>query len=121
MKILVADDDRVFMHLAAEVLRNRGHQVIPVFDAMQVLMLAMRPPPPDLILLDIHMPGGTGIEALKRLKSAHRTALIPVVVVSGGTDPALPDTVKGLGAAAFLKKPLDPAALDAVLGDIGAG
>jgi CheY-like chemotaxis protein len=120
MRILVADDDRVFMHLIAEVLRTKGHQVVPVFDAMQVVMLATRAPPPDVVILDINMPGGTGIEALRRLKSSLRTALIPVVVVSGVADPALPEAVRALGAETFLGKPLDPAALYSALGNISS-
>jgi len=120
MRILVADDDRVFMHLIAELLRNKGHQIVPVFDAMQVVMLATRSPPPDVVILDINMPGGTGIEALKRLKSSLRTALIPVIVVSGVADPGLPETVRALGAETFLGKPLDPAALYSALGNISS-
>jgi CheY-like chemotaxis protein len=105
----------VFVHLIAELLRGKGHQVIPVFDAMQVVMMASRPPAPDVVVLDIHMPGGTGLEALKRLKSSLRTASIPVVVVSGVTDPALPETVRALGADWFLAKPVDPATLFAII------
>ena len=115
MKILVGDDDRVFVHLIAQLLRGKGHQVIPVFDAMQVVMQASRAPPPDVVILDIHMPGGTGLEALKRLKASLRTASIPVVVVSGVTDPGLPEAVRSLGAEAFFAKPIEPEALFSTL------
>jgi CheY-like chemotaxis protein len=50
-------------------------------DAMQALMGAVRSLP-DAIVLDVHMPGGTGIEALRKLKASSKTFGIPVVVLS---------------------------------------
>lgn len=115
MRILVADDDRIVVHLLAGLLRAKGYQVTPVFDAMQAFMYAMRRPPPDAIVLDINMPGGTGVEAIKRLKTSLNTAGIPVIVLSGTTDPKMPETVKTLGADAFLPKPVNADALFAAL------
>ena len=72
---------------------------------MQAFMFAMRPPPPDVIILDVNMPGGTGIEAIKRIRASLNTALIPVIILSGATDPQIPEKMKSLGADAFLSKP----------------
>jgi CheY-like chemotaxis protein len=99
-------------------LRKKGHEVQQVFDAMQALMFAMRSPAPDVIILDINMPGGTGIEAIKRLKASLNTALIPVIILSGTTDPQMPEKVKALGVDAFLSKPVDAAALYAALAKV---
>lgn len=121
MKILVADDDPVIVHLVAGLLRAKGHEVIPVSDAMQSFMYAMRTPLLDLIILDINMPGGTGIEVLKRLRSSLNTALIPVIVLSGTTDAQMPEKVEALGASAFLRKPVDPVALFAALAKASPG
>lgn len=115
MKVLVADDDRIVVTLVAGLLRRKGYEVVPVFDAMQVLMYAMKRPAPDAIILDINMPGGTGIEAIKRLKASLNTALIPVIILSGSIDPQMPEKMKALGADAFLGKPVDAAALYAAL------
>jgi Response regulator containing CheY-like receiver, AAA-type ATPase, and DNA-binding domains len=115
VKILVADDDRVLSQLLCAVVRQGGHAPITAFDAMQTLMFAMRAPAPGLIILDINMPGGTGLEALRKLKLSARTAPIPVVVLSGSDDAAMPEQVKALGAAEFLQKPIDP---DVLLGVI---
>jgi CheY-like chemotaxis protein len=114
MKLLIADDDRVLTHLLATHLRTHGVETIVAHDAMQALMSAMRSPP-DVIVLDIQMPGGTGIEALRKLKRSARTALIPVVVLSGSVAPDVGGTVKALGALEFLLKPVDPEALYQVL------
>jgi CheY-like chemotaxis protein len=121
LKILVADDDPVVVQLVAATLRGKGYEVIPVFDAMQAVMFALKTPPPDAIVLDIKMPGGgSGVDTIKRLKSSRKTALIPIVVLSGTTDPDMPDKVRAAGAVAFLGKPVDPVALcetlEAVLG-----
>jgi CheY-like chemotaxis protein len=87
MKILLADDDRVLTTLLSGRLRSRGVEVVVAHDAMQALMSAMRSPP-DAIVLDIQMPGGTGIEALRKLKTSGKTSSIPVIVLSGCSNPA---------------------------------
>ena len=112
MKILVADDDPLMVQLLRTGLRARGWEVLVAADVMQVAMFALKSAP-DAILLDINMPGGTGVTALKRLKQSVKTSQIPVVVLSGTTDPEIPDTVRSLGAEAFLPKPVD---LDEVVG-----
>ncbi|HEX8830649.1 MAG TPA: response regulator [Longimicrobium sp.] len=106
MKILVADDDPLIVQLLRAGLRAQGWNVLVAADAMQVGMFAMNQAP-DAILLDINMPGGTGVAALKRLKQSVKTSQIPVVVLSGTTDPEIPDTVRAMGAEAFLPKPVD--------------
>ena len=106
MKILVADDDPLIVQLLRTGLRAQGWNVLVAADAMQVGMFAMNQAP-DAILLDINMPGGTGVAALKRLKMSVKTSQIPVVVLSGTTDPEIPDTVRAMGAEAFLPKPVD--------------
>jgi CheY-like chemotaxis protein len=111
VRILVADDDRVISQLICAVVREAGHTPIPVFDAMQALMFAMRSPSPDCIILDINMPGGTGIEALRKLKQSARTAQIPVIVITGSTDAGVEDQVRQLGAETYIGKPVVPEAL----------
>jgi len=111
LKILIADDDKVIAQLAAAVVREMGHVPIHAWDAMQTVMFAVKTPTPDVIVLDINMPGGTGLEALRKLKASAKTQHIPVVVLSGSIDQSLPRKVKELGAEAFLAKPIDPQAL----------
>ena len=117
MKFLIADDDRVFVELCAARLRAKGHRVQAASDAMQALMFAMRDKP-DAIVLDIQMPAGGGVETLKKLKSSAKTEPIPVIVVSGLTQPDLPETVKQLGAADFVAKPASFDQINASLGRV---
>jgi CheY-like chemotaxis protein len=110
MNILVADDDRTLSHLICSLLRDRGHVATAVFDSMQALMVAVRKPSPDLILLDIHMPAGTGLLVLEKLRASPRTASIPVIVITGTVDPEAARRAEALGAVGFLAKPIDPEA-----------
>ena len=110
MKILLADDDRVLTTLLSGRLRPRGVEVVVAHDAMQALMSAMRSPP-DAIVLDIQMPGGTGLEALRKLKTSSKTSSIPVIVLSGSGTKDTPREVTELGADEFLLKPVDPESL----------
>ena len=110
MNILVAEDDKMLSKMLCGVLHEGGHVCLPAYDAMQTLMYAMKQNP-DLILLDVNMPGGTGVSVLQKLKSSSKTLGIPVIVLSGSIDPALPGEVLKLGAYRFLAKPVEPETL----------
>lgn len=105
-KILIADDSRFQREMMASSLFSRKFEIIFAVDTLQTNMLATRSKP-DLILLDINMPGGTGIEALKRLRVSTKTQQIPVIVVSGDQTPETEATARKLGACDFLHKPVD--------------
>jgi CheY-like chemotaxis protein len=107
MKILLADDDRVLTHLLSTRLRAKGAETIVAHDAMQAFMVAVKTAP-DVIVLDVQMPGGTGTAALTRLKQSAKTSMIPVVVLTGSVDPKAAGSFKALGAVEFLCKPVDP-------------
>ena len=108
--ILIADDDPVTVQLLSGVLTGSGYDVSVARDAMQTIMMAMRKPPAAL-LLDIGMPGGTGFQVLERLKANAKTRMIPIVVITALTDPALEARVRTLGAKEFFSKPVAPAQL----------
>lgn len=104
--VLIADDDRDIVRVLSLGLRAKGFDILIAFDVMQAMM-AVRKSPPDAILLDINMPGGGGLEALKNLKSSTTAALIPVIVITANADPELRKTAIELGASAFFNKPFD--------------
>lgn len=105
-KILIADDSRVHVHLITGWLQDQGHEVVEALDAVQAWMKGLRTQP-DVIVLDINMPGGSGIDVLKRLKASVKTQHIPVIVVSGTAGTEIRDLAMRLGAADMLEKPLD--------------
>ncbi len=118
MRILVADDDPVTSRLVCAQVRGMGHEPAAAFDAMQTVMLAMRLPQPEAIVLDLSMPGGTGFGVLEKLQASNKTAMIPVIVLSGTTDPNARQTALDAGAAAFLAKPASPDQLREALAEI---
>jgi len=86
-------------------LRNHGFAVVLAHDAVQAVKSAAKARP-DAIVLDVKMPGGTGIEAIRQLKISERTSAIPVIAVSAVDNPQLPKVLKGLGASEFIPKPV---------------
>jgi two-component system cell cycle response regulator len=105
-KILIADDSRFQGQLLASFLSPKGFEALYALDALQAWTTALRSSP-QLILLDINMPGGTGIEVLKRLRMSTKTQHIPVIVVSGEENPATESMARSLGAIDFLHKPVE--------------
>ncbi len=111
-KILVADDEPINLELMEAILSKLGYRVLLASDGNQALSLAIDQMP-DLILLDIMMPGLDGFEVTRKLKQNDRTRIIPIVIVSGKSE--VRDRVKALEAGAddFLNKPVDPTELKA--------
>ena len=96
MKVLIAEDDRMLSDMLSARLRTSGFQVLTAYDAMQALMVAVRSVP-SVIILDISMPAGTGLDVLAKLKRSNKTALIPVIVLTANADPEMGNTARGLG------------------------
>lgn len=119
MRILIADDDRVLVHQLSMLLRARGADVATAYDAFQAWSLALRSQV-DAVILDIQMPGGTGIEVLKKLRNSAKTASLPVVVLTGSVDKQMATKMKELGADEFLTKPVEFPTLYEVLARLTA-
>lgn len=113
-KILVADDDKVTLETLGALLRGAGFHVITAMDAMQAFMAAQRGAP-DAVVLDIQMPGGTGLDTLKRLRASSKTQAIPVIAISALKDPETGKRALSLGAVEFFPKPIDFERLRAAL------
>lgn len=107
MKILIADDDKALVHMLASKLSERGFEIFAAYDAIQAWMAIMRYVP-DAVVLDVSMPGGTGIEVLRKLKQFPKTSAIPSVIISGLTETSLAEKARALGADDFLAKPFSP-------------
>jgi CheY-like chemotaxis protein len=81
-------------------------------------LAAIRAEPPDLILLDMHLPDIDGLELLRHLKHDARTSSVPVVVVSADATPARVNDALAAGAAHYLTKPLNLAAFLALVDEL---
>lgn len=106
-EILVVEDTPASLDLLAEVLGQAGYNVRPAQDGRMALRSA-RAQPPDLILLDVRMPGMDGHEICRRLKADPATRDIPVIFLSALGDTG--DKVLGfeLGAVDYIAKPYQP-------------
>jgi DNA-binding response OmpR family regulator len=115
-KVLVVDDDRDTRDLLQAALEARGFSVVLTASGKRAIVLA-RQEEPDLILLDLKLPGMDGYEVLQRLKNSQDTADIPVMVITGSlTDEELKRArVLSLGAARFMTKPF---AVDELVSEI---
>jgi putative two-component system response regulator len=115
--ILVVDDDEANLKLLARLLRGQGYLVNAVPSGEIALGMVERSHP-DLILLDVHLPGISGFEICRRIKQVAATRLIPVVLVTG--DGAREHRIAGIHAGAddFLTKPFDAEELQARVGSL---
>ena len=112
MHVLIADDDPTLRLLLQAAFTKDGWQVTLATDAMQAVAAAQRQPPPDLILLDLKMPAGSGDKALERIRMLARTKGVPVVIVSGAVDEfRMRERAQDLKLWAVVDKPVDPDAL----------
>jgi len=103
-RILVVDDEPCILDLLETTLTAAGGLVTTAVDGRSALA-AVAADPPDLILLDIKMPGMDGWQVLKHLATSPRTARIPVALETSAEDYASLDHARREGVAAFISKP----------------
>ena len=117
-KVLVIEDNPANMKLASLLLHNAGHTVLSAVDAETGLMQA-RAERPDLILMDIQLPGMDGLAATALLKQDPATVAIPVIALTALAMKADQEKSQIAGCDAYIAKPLRyqelHAAIDALL------
>jgi two-component system, NarL family, invasion response regulator UvrY len=109
--VVTVDDQAVFRRVAREVIEaTEGFEQLGEADSGKDGLALADAVHPDLVLLDVRMPGMDGLETARRLRAAHPTAV--VVLISSEDRAAMPSGVAGCGAAALLRKEdFGPAAL----------
>lgn len=105
-KILVADDDARNRMLLETLLAVDGYEVVSV-NSGQATLACVEAGKPDLILLDLMMPGMDGFEVVRRLKAADASREIPVIMVTALDDSGSHARLLAAGVADFLTKPID--------------
>jgi CheY-like chemotaxis protein len=117
-KILIIEDDPVQGLALATQLKRAGHVIVRAADGVAAISVANHEKP-DIILLDLGLPGGGGMMVLKRLRKLLHTAATPVIVITGsGADR---DELLAAGAQAFMEKPVDAAAVLKVIEEVLGG
>ena len=109
-KILIVEDERDMAELVAMRLQREHHDVTVAYDGREGLD-RVRCDPPDLVLLDIMLPGMSGTDVLRELRSDPRTASVPVIMLTARTEDV--DVVVGLqlGADDYVTKPFSMSVL----------
>jgi CheY-like chemotaxis protein len=104
-RVLVIDDDRDLLVSLVGLLRARGYEVVAAADAISAIATAAKQRP-DVVLLDLGLPGGDGLTVMERLRGLPQMAVVPVVILTGLDPERYRDRAIAAGAAAFLRKPV---------------
>jgi two-component system cell cycle response regulator DivK len=104
-KVLIIEDNAANMTLATFLLQSAGHSVLSATDAETGLTLA-RAEQPDLVLMDIQLPGMDGLEATGLLKSDAVTRDIPVVALTALAMKGDEERIRAAGCDGYIAKPL---------------
>ncbi|HKI26210.1 MAG TPA: response regulator [Candidatus Sulfotelmatobacter sp.] len=109
-KILLADDSVTAQNMGRKILTDAGYEVITVNNGSAALK-KISECKPDLIVLDVYMPGYSGLEVCQRLKENNETARIPVLLTVGKLEPFKPEEARRARAEAFIVKPFEASEL----------
>jgi len=108
-EILIVEDHPTMREAMRLILEHEGFEIREAIDAAQALSMA-KERPPDLMFLDLNIPGASGTDVLTTLKSDPRTQGVRVVVVTAEGE-EIRDYVMSLGADEYFTKPFSPTAL----------
>ena len=104
--VLIVEDNEKNMKLARDVLQVKGYTTLEAVTGEDGVRLAKQHLP-DLVLMDIQLPGISGIEAYRQLRADPRTAQIPVIAVTASVTPTDRTQISQAGFDAFLGKPIN--------------
>lgn len=113
MRILIVEDDESSLELAKRLVEGMGHTVLMASDGTQGLALA-RSERPDLLLLDLHIPGISGFDVARELRKDERFRVLPVIAVSAGTSADRAEAMSA-GCNDYVSKPYEPEDLRAAI------
>jgi len=105
IKVLIVDDSRTVVHSLRSVLEQDGYYVMEAYDGMTAIELA-KVHQPDLILMDVIMPGLNGFQATRKIRKDPATHAIPIIIISATEQPTEQFWLSKLGANDFLGKPI---------------
>lgn len=110
-KVLVIEDDHALRQILGKLLSTEGYESLTCHNAAAGLEACSRHKP-DLILLDVHLPDGNGLQICRRLKSDERLRHIPIIILTGEGN-SIENRVEGLdsGADDYVLKPFEPVEL----------
>ena len=109
-KILLADDSVTAQNMGRKILADAGYEVITVNNGSAALK-KIAELKPDLVILDVYMPGYSGLEVCQRLKESQESSRIPVLLTVGKLEPFKPEEAHRVRAEGFIVKPFEASEL----------
>lgn len=109
-KILLADDSVTAQNMGRKILADAGYEVITVNNGSAALK-KIAEQKPDLVVLDVYMPGYSGLEVCQRLKETAETSRLPILLTVGKLEPFKPEEAKRVRADGFIVKPFEASEL----------
>ncbi|HKW83257.1 MAG TPA: response regulator [Burkholderiaceae bacterium] len=103
--ILIVEDNEKNMKLVRDILQHKGHATLEATTGEEGVRLALERRP-DLVLMDIQLPGIDGVEALRRIRADSRLDAVPVIAISASVMPDDQRHIVASGFEAFLTKPI---------------
>jgi two-component system, cell cycle response regulator DivK len=104
--VLIVEDNELNMNLFHDLLEAHGYNIVGTRNGIEALDLA-RKHKPDLVLMDIQLPGISGIEAFKQIRGNAATRAIPVIALTASVTPTDRSAITAAGFDAFLGKPIN--------------
>ena len=105
-RILLVEDNRLNRKLAHDILKRRGHEIVEATSAGEA-RLRLAEARPDVVLLDIHLPDGSGEQILQEIRSNAALADLPVVALTASAMQGERERLLGLGFDGYMSKPID--------------
>jgi len=115
--ILIVEDNEQNMKLARDVLRAKGYETLEAVTGEAGVQLA-KERKPDLVLMDIQLPGINGMEALRQIRAEPPLARTPVIAFTASVTPTDRSQISAAGFDAFLSKPINLKEFLAVIQDL---
>lgn len=109
-KILIVDDEPTVRALLRDVLEIEGYEIAEANDGESALT-AVAEEVPDLLVLDVMMPGMSGIDVLTELREQHSNSQLPIILLTAASDDDTTWRGWSSGASIYLQKPFDPSHL----------
>jgi len=113
-RILVIEDNETNMYLIGFILRKNGHEVIRARSGEEGVELALKERP-DLIIMDIQLPGIDGLETTKRIRKSRTDGTIPIIALTSYAMTGDREKALKAGCTGYIEKPINP---DTFIGEI---
>ncbi len=120
MRVLIVEDNLLNMELATDVLEAAGYQVCQAWNAEDGMDLARRERP-DVVLMDVGLPGMDGLTAARLLKADPQTAVLPVVALTAHAMSGDRERALEAGCDGYVSKPIDTRTLAAAVAGYARG